>query len=65
MTNREWLESLSDEELARQLLEKKCTRCICKVTAGNYCVNTTCDVATQKWLQAEHKAEADNGNKEK
>ena len=54
MTNREWLESLSDEELARQLLERKCTHCICKVAGGNACINTNCYVATEKWLKDEH-----------
>ncbi len=54
MTNREWLESLSDEELSRQLLERKCTHCICEGPGGIACINTTCDIATQKWLQAEH-----------
>ena len=57
MTNREWLESLSDEELARQLLERKCTHCICEGPGGNACCNTTCGVATEKWLRAEHREE--------
>ena len=57
MTNRQCLESLSDEELARQLLERKCIHCICKVAGGNACVNTDCYVATEKWLKEGHKDE--------
>ena len=55
MTNREWLESLSDEELAKQILERKCTHCVCRAAGAEACINTTCDIAIANWLQAEHK----------
>lgn len=51
MTNREWLESLSDEELSNYLI---CKNCI--VGDGGY---DKCDTKCIKnkilWLQAEHK----------
>lgn len=58
MTNREWLESLSDEELAKRMTG--CVKCsFCDVCHGDY----NCDIGHLKWLQAEHKAEGDNGDK--
>lgn len=50
MTNREWLESLSDEELADVISD----------TCGGYCIRKHgCDINCREgvttWLQAEHK----------
>lgn len=62
MTNREWLESLSDEEFSKEVLEgAECTMCV----KGSYCFedHPSCLENHIKWLQAEHKAEGDNGDK--
>ena len=54
MTNREWLESLSDEELAKRMTG--CVKCsFCDVCHGDY----NCDVGHLKWLQTEHKDKED------
>ncbi len=62
MTNREWLESLSDEEFAKFMM--RADRC-------NYCVgddgecftyNKPCYKGKYMWLQAEHK-EQENADK--
>ena len=61
MTNREWLESLSDEELAWYII-----KCYGKVNRDNECIfcnNKTrkdckkigCQIGIQNFLQAEHK----------
>lgn len=53
MTNREWLESLSDEELAETL--DSCTVCARKNT--RFCcdnIEKTCSKGVQEWLQQEH-----------
>lgn len=54
MTNREWLENLSDEELAETL--DFCTVCARKNT--RFCcdnIEKTCSKGVQEWLQQEHK----------
>lgn len=54
MTNREWLESLSDEELAETLYS--CTVCARKNT--RFCcdnIEKTCSKGVQEWLKQEHK----------
>ena len=56
MTNREWLESLSDEELANKTW-RPCWTCIYKEKCNNCCTN-----GRIKWLQAEHK-DADKQSK--
>ncbi len=55
MTNREWLESLSDEELAEKLYD--CSECIFDGSCiGEY----YCEDGHLKWLRAEHE-ETNNG----
>ena len=70
MTNREWLESLSDEELAEFFLTIEnsidegfiCPSCA--YGGGQYpCMPADCICGYTDWLQAEHKAEGDNGDK--
>ena len=55
MTNREWLESLSDEELAKLILES--TDCdFCAYQANSIdCYDKSCKTGHLTWLQAEHK----------
>ena len=55
MTNRKWLESLSDEELAQTI--GGCGCCIHDDTNDCQYKTETCDEARVKWLQAEHKGE--------
>lgn len=60
MTNREWLESLSDEEFATAINNiHECDNC------ENFweCDRAYCDKKIVDWLRAEHKAESDNGDK--
>ena len=65
MTNREWLQSLSDEEFAKWSIEVGCGACAYKPERGfcnnlsgsisfkeNYCID-----GTAKWLQMEHKGD--------
>ena len=51
MTNREWLENLSDEELAETL--DCCTVCV----YGNvrFCSENICSKGITQWLRQEHK----------
>ena len=62
MTNRQWLESLSDEELAKYFDDEK----VCKLVINQYgcCASNECECKTFNcnlyWLQAEHK-EKTNG----
>ena len=60
MTNRQWLESLSDEELATFLENlysyKEKNICHCKYGGGRYpCKPMDCVCGYMDWLQAEHK----------
>ncbi len=67
MTNRQWLESLSDEELANVLYDiadnKCCDIAYCDTVEdenGYLVCDWNCKEGVRKWLQAEHK-ETDNG----
>lgn len=66
MTNREYLESLSDEEFATQMLHlHDCWYCSRRGSLS--CLNDdeppfTCIEGKKEWLQAEHE-EDDNGDK--
>lgn len=55
MTNREWLESLSDERFAEEI--GGCGCCIHDKTNDCQYKTETCDEARIKWLQAEHEDE--------
>ena len=57
MTNREWLESLSDEELAKNLVS--CKYCIYRVSCREYPITRGCYRGHYEWLQAEHKEKED------
>ncbi len=62
MTNREWLESLSDEELANFIFMEgcKCETCEYDGNKGNKCLEPcSCIDGKTKWLGATHK-EQDN-----
>nr|DAW66832.1 MAG TPA: Transcription factor WhiB [Caudoviricetes sp.] len=52
MTNREWLNTLSDEELIKYI-NLDCREC----PVQKECWKSDCDYATILWLQAEHKGE--------
>lgn len=61
MTNREWLENLTDEELAAELDDWLCLHCIhnrrkycADCSLQNNCDKTICRDGTVKWLQAEY-----------
>lgn len=57
-TNRQWLESLSDEELARRIdILRGCDSCIYNEDGKSMFCNHTddCREGIIKWLQAEHK----------
>lgn len=64
MTNREWLQSLSDEELAEILTSISTsgnTHECCQYLYGREdCGINGCYKGREEWLQAEHK-EIDNG----
>ena len=51
MTNREWLENLSDEELAETL--DFCT--VCSYRDVRFCNNNICSKGITQWLREEHK----------
>lgn len=55
MTNREWLQTLSDEEF------EKITwlSCKCCIYGGTECGELPCAIGRAEWLQAEHKEESD------
>ena len=61
MTNREWLESLSDEELVDEITGVVCHRCIYKQESEMpKCVivnydSYVCKRGVKYWLKAEHK----------
>lgn len=56
MTNREWLESLSDEEVAR-CMKHSCLYCIFHVGLGVCTASPgySCQNGIALWLQKEHK----------
>ena len=60
MTNREWLESLSDEELAKEL-DKDCKHFCKRFDAQVKCFKSyeECVKGRLEWLQAEHKEKED------
>ena len=51
MTNREWLQSLSDEEVAR-FIHTSCPHDYCEWSCS---ADNDCLACITKWLQAEHK----------
>ena len=63
MTNREWLQTLTDKELAKWNFEVDCGMCahnsekgICKNLSDRYIFDRNrCIDGIEKWLQAEHK----------
>lgn len=66
MTNREWLNTLSDEEFAKWSYEIGCGMCAYNSEKG-FCDNLSCVVSfkedrcingTTQWLQMEHKEKA-------
>lgn len=65
MTNREWLQTLTDGEFAKWSIEVGCGACAYNPERG-FCNNLTdtasfekdcCIDGTAKWLQMEHKGE--------
>lgn len=65
MTNRQWMESLSDEEFAKWHVEIGCGSCVHNPERG-YCKNLTkgvtfesdyCTDGMAKWLKMEHKGD--------
>lgn len=65
MTNRQWLETLTDEEFAKWHVEIGCGSCAHNPEKG-FCNNLSgivsfdpncCADGTAKWLQMEHKGE--------
>ena len=54
MTNREWLENLSDEELAETL--NFCAVCaMCAYRNVRFCSENICSKGITQWLREEHK----------
>lgn len=51
MTNREWLNTLSDEELGHEMASEKYCIQECPVTMGD------CSICAIAWLKQEHKEE--------
>ena len=59
ITNRRWLESLSDEDLAKIIeahFSDDCNFCVYKDNPIE-CHDNSCNAGHIKWLQAEHKGE--------
>ncbi len=65
MTNRQWLETLTDEEFSKWSLEVGCGSCVHNPERG-FCNNLSdsisykesyCVDGTARWLQMEHKGE--------
>lgn len=59
MTNREWIETLTDEEFSKWSLEVGCGMCVHNPERG-FCNNLTesyCIDGIVRWLQMEHKGE--------
>ena len=52
MTNREWLDSLSDEDFMKIMW----LSCKCCIYSDTEC-DLSCAISRAKWLQAEHKEE--------
>ena len=67
MTNREWLESLSNDDLARQFIKatSDCRR-ICSASVYSTCgistVGYTCTDGMAMWLNEEHKEDIKKEN---
>lgn len=59
MTNRQWLESLSDEELAKVIVHGYMHELFCDIDLSIACTGepNQCDKCAKAWLQAEHKEE--------
>ena len=58
MTNREWIDKLSNERLAKYLSEWiSCEKCPVATSCGGW----TCRERFEKWLQSEYKGENYNG----
>ncbi len=58
MTNREWIDKLSNKWLAKYLSEWiGCEQCPAATSCGEW----TCREMFEKWLQSEHKGEDPNG----
>lgn len=53
MTNREWLESLTDEEFADMIAYENCQR-TCAYVNGNMCGHKSCESGIAKWLKQEY-----------
>lgn len=61
MTNREWLQTLTDEQLAEQLDNAYCESMerICFGTCDYQCYKYNKNELTTVWLNAEHKENTD------
>ena len=55
MTNREWLESLSDEELANYICYVNCEKYCAYYNNIDKCSHNSCKAGITEWLQQEHK----------
>lgn len=55
MTNREWLESLSDKELAKSLGYVNCDMYCVYYNDSDKCRHNSCEAGITEWLQEEHK----------
>nr|DAG78406.1 MAG TPA: hypothetical protein [Caudoviricetes sp.] len=59
MTNRQWLESLNDEDFLKECAYITLYHCAHCIYAKVACLNVpyTCEQAQAKWLNEEHKEE--------
>lgn len=65
MTNREWLESLTDKKWAKVVSKLDGDGCIfCAYNALGNCYEKDCEQGHVDWLKAEHE-ERDNGHRER
>lgn len=57
MTNREWLESLSDIEFAEMIAFENCEKTCAYYGEhnGDKCRHNSCEAGITEWLQEEHK----------
>lgn len=55
MTNRQWLETLSDEEFMENGFSDICKHCGNNSNCGGWNAETVCKEGIVKWLKAEHK----------
>ena len=55
MTNREWLESLSDEEFAKYICYVNCEKYCAYYNNIDECRHNSCKAGITEWLQEEHK----------